>query len=110
MPEITVPVVPNLTDSQKIFSSIIDNQIALNTTVERIQEDLSRHQKILVDGNGELPLVEIVRNHTAFIEGMRYWMRFLGGALIVQTLAFATSVVIAVVKFLPVLERIASQP
>lgn len=75
MPEI---IIPNLTDSQKIFAAIMENQISVNTALNDLQESVSKHQKILVDGNGEIPLVEKVRNHTAFIDGMKYWMRFVG--------------------------------
>ena len=102
--------VPNMTDSQKILTAIIENQMSLNTALNDLQESVAKHQRILVDGNGEIPLVEKVRNHDSFISGMRYWMRFIGGALIVQTLAFAMSVVIAVVKFLPLLEKLANNP
>ncbi len=107
MPEI---IIPNLTDSQKIFAAIMENQISVNTALNDLQESVSKHQKILVDGNGEIPLVEKIRNHEAFIGGTKYWMRFIGGALIIQTIAFATSVVIAVVRFLPLLEKLAQNP
>lgn len=102
--------IPNMTDSQKIFAAIMENQITVNTALNELQEKVEKHHKVLLEGNGEIPLVERVRNHDGFIGNMRYWMRFIGGALIIQTIAFATSVVIAVVKFLPVLERLANQP
>lgn len=108
--EIAVPPVPNMTESQKIFSSIIQNQISLNTTMENLQEKVERHHKVLIEGNGDIPLVEQVRNHGSFITEARHWMRFIGGALIIQTLAFVASVIVAVVRFLPILERLAANP
>lgn len=107
MPEITIP---NMSDSQKIFAAIMENQISVNTALNDLQELTAKHHKILIEGNGDIPLVEQVRNHKDFISAMRYWMRFIGGALIIQTIAFSASVIVAVVKFLPVLERLANQP
>ena len=103
-------VVPNLTDSQKILTAIIENQVSMNTRVDNLSEIQKKHHRILIEGNGEIPMVERVRNLEEFVDAMRYWLRFIGGALIIQTVAFATSIVIAVVKFLPVLERLATQP
>lgn len=102
--------IPNLTDTQKTFQTIMQNQIVLDTAVNDLQDRTTRHQKILVEGNGDIPLVEKVRNLEEFVDSVKYWLKFLVGALIIQTIAFGTSVVIAVVRFLPVLEKLASQP
>lgn len=107
MPEIQIP---NMTESQKIFAAIMENQISINTAINDLQETTAKHHKILVIGNGEIPLVEQVRNNSSFISNIRYWMRFIGGALIIQTIAFAFAVIVAVVKFLPILESLASKP
>lgn len=102
--------IPNLTDTQKIFASVIENQISINTAVNALQEIQTKHHKILLEGNGELPLPERVRNIEAFIGNSKYWGRFIGGAMIVQTIAFAFAVVVALVRFLPLLESLANQP
>lgn len=95
---------PSLTESQKINLNII----TLNTAVNDLQTDVRTLNRIVIEGNGELPLREQVRNHASFIKDMKYWMRFIGGALILQTLAFLAGVAVAVIRFLPVLEKLAS--
>lgn len=107
MPNIEIP---NLTDTQKTFQAIMQNQLSLNTAVNELQELTAKLHKVVLEGNGDIPLVEKVRNHQEFIESVKYWQKFLIAALIAQTIAFGTSVVIAVVRFLPVLERIANNP
>ena len=94
---------PSLTESQKINLNII----TLNTAINDLQNDVRTLNRIVIEGNGELPLREQVRNHESFIKDIKYWMRFLGGALILQTLAFLAGVFVAVVRFLPLLERLA---
>jgi hypothetical protein len=96
----------SLTDSQKISLNII----TMNTAINDIQTDVRDLIKIVITGNGELPLREQVRNNSVFISSIKYWTRFVFGALIVQTIAFTAGILIAIVKFLPVLERLATQP
>ena len=102
--------IPNLTDSQKIFSSIIENQISINTAVNDLQEMQAKHHKILLEGNGDLPILERLRNIETFINSWKYWSRFIGGAMIIQTVAFAFAVIVALVRFLPLLESLAKKP
>lgn len=102
--------VPNMTESQKIFSSIIENQITINTAVNDLQEIQAKHHKVLLEGNGELPMLERLRNVEAFIGNWKYWGRFIGGAMIVQTIAFAFAIAIALIRFLPLLEKLANTP
>mgnify|MGYP001608779929 FL=1 len=104
MPEIQIP---NLTETQKVFASVMENQISLNTAINALQEVQSKHHTILLDGAGEVPLVETVRIHAAFIDNIRYWSRFVFGAIIIQTITFGVAVIIAVVRFLPLLENLA---
>lgn len=97
----------SLTDSQKISLNVI----TMNTAINDLQTDVREIQSILIKGgSGELPLIEQVRNNSTFISSMKYWTRFVFGALILQTLAFGVGVIVALVRFLPVLERIASNP
>jgi hypothetical protein len=100
--EITMP---ELTDSQKINLNVI----TLNTAVNDLQSDVRELNKVVLLGNGELPLRETVRNHEKFLGEFKYWVRFVLGLVIAQFIAFTTASVIAYVKFLPVLEQLASK-
>lgn len=98
------PLLPSLTDSQKINLNII----TLNTAVNELQAQTLEHHRILIEGkDGELPLREQVRNNTQFISEIRYWTKFVFGALILQTVAFLAGIVIAIIRFLPILEKLA---
>jgi hypothetical protein len=83
--------------------------LALSLILNRVQDESARHEKLLITGNGELPLVERVRNHEDFIKSFRYWAKFIFGAILIQTIAFAFAIVIAIIRFLPVLEKLANQ-
>ena len=99
--------IPNLTDSQKLYQGMVEHLMSVSTGLNDVQHTVDEHEKILVKGNGELPLREQVRNHDNFIKDIKYWVRFVGGAIVLQTLAFTIGLVVAVVKFLPVLEQLA---
>lgn len=97
---------PQLTESQKLSL----NLITLNTKCNDLDIGYRKLNAVVLLGeDGELPLRETVRNHTAFIDGIKYWSRLIGGALILQTIAFGAAVIVAYVKFLPVLEKLANQ-
>lgn len=102
MPELNT----TMTDEQKRDMNII----SLNTAVNELQEEVRVLTKKVLVGNGELPLVEQVRNHETFIKDVRFWVRFIGSSLVLQTLAFGVGTAVAVIKFLPVLEKLANQP
>ena len=104
MPHIEIP---NLTEEQRVMKNIAENLMTVNTGLNTAQEEVKILNKVVLDGNGELPLREQVRNHEAFIKDIKYWSRFVGGAILLQTLAFAVGIIIAIVRFLPVLERLA---
>jgi len=93
---------PSLTDSQKININVI----TLNTAINDLQSDVRELNKVVLLGNGELPLREQVRNHAVFIAEIRYWTKFVFGALILQTITFAVGVIIAIIRFLPLLEQL----
>lgn len=106
-PELTPEVLANLTDSQKINIQILQNLTSLNTKLNDLDHDVKIHDKLLITGNGSPSLQERLRNVEHFVENMKYWSRFIGGALILQTLAFFIGIVVAVVRFLPLLEKLA---
>lgn len=75
-----------------------------------IEGQVNEHEQILITGKApDLPLLERMRNEEMFTKNLRYWGRFLGGAIVIQTLAFIGGIVVAYFRFLPVLERIAAQ-
>lgn len=103
----TVPdLSQSLTDSQKININII----SLNTRMNEMQTEVNTLNKVILLGNGEIPLREQVRNHEEVIQSIKYWTRFVFGALLAQTLTFGVAIIISVVKFLPILEKLASKP
>ncbi len=110
LPELTEEVIANLTDSQKINIQILQNLTSMNTRMNRLGEDVSLHNKILITGNGLPSLQERIRSLEEFVGNMRYWGRFVGGAIILQTIVFLFATVMALVRFLPLLESISKNP
>lgn len=79
--------------------------------VAELETSSKAHNALLIVGDGDtLPLVERMRNAEGYISNLKYWGRFIGGALVLQTLAFLFTVIVAIVRFLPLLEKIAAQP
>lgn len=95
-----------MSSEQKILWSIN----SLWTNYSEIKTKIDKDHKILIEGNGELPLVEQVRNLNTFMNGIKYWMKFLIGALIIQTIAFAGTALLYLIKLAPVLEKLANNP
>lgn len=109
--DLTPEVLANLTDSQKTHIRILQNITSINTRLNDLQHDVSFHNQLLVTGDkGELTIPERLRNVERFIDSMNHWGRFIGGALIIQTVAFFAGIIIAIVRFLPLLERLADSP
>lgn len=91
--------IDGLTDGQRIV---------LLQSKELEQDDkINKHHKILIEGNGELPLVERVRNLEKFIDSLKFWLRTVAVALVLQTLTFGASALIYFVKLYPILQEIA---
>lgn len=91
----------DMTDSQKM--------LVISLALNSIQGDVERHNKILVTGNGDLPLTEKVRNLEKFADTIRFWFRTVAVALVLQTITFGITAVWYGIRFYPLLERIASQ-
>lgn len=95
------------------FEGMSDSQrhLIISLAINDLQTKVSRHETVLITGSEhELPLLERVRNLEAYISNTKYWTRFVAGALVVQTMAFALSVLWAAIKLLPLLERLADTP
>jgi hypothetical protein len=97
-----MPITDNLTDSQKMI-------VITNTILEQSSK-LDKHHKVLIEGNGEKPLLERMRNVEEFISGIRFWQRTLAVALVLQTLTFGVSALVYFVRLYPLLVKLANQP
>lgn len=100
----STPDFNDLSDSQKM--------LIVSLAINDMQSNIERYNKILITGDngGQLPLLERVRNLETYINGMKssmkFWGRTIGAALLVQTLTFLAGIIIALVRFLPVLENL----
>lgn len=114
--QIPITEFKNLTESDKtliVWQGLMDTWTKLQETIEHqkeIEADTKVHHKLLITGNGDPSLMERIRNVEKFVTDFRYWARFVGGALILQTLTFAFAVIVALIKFLPLLEQLAKNP
>lgn len=98
----TVPGPDDMSDSQR--------RLIMSLALNDIQTKVNKHQEILITGNGDVSLLERMRNVEKFISGFQYWGKLLVAALIVQIITYVGALVLALVRFLPVLERLAAQP
>lgn len=120
----TIPPInlPNMTDSQKVLNMLRDGLISHDTRLQNMRDELNEHdseiqllRKMVVTGDdGTLSHSERIRKLEGFVEkledALKYWGRFVGGALLLNFLGFLAGIIVALVKFLPVLERLANQP
>lgn len=102
MPDVTT----TLTDEQKVAMNII----SMNTTINEMQTDVRKHHKVLIEGNGELPLVEKVRNLEAFANTYKFWQRTIAVAIVMQTVTFGTAAIVYFVRLYPILDKLAKMP
>lgn len=108
MAEITPEFLAGLTDSQKVHINLLQNITSINTAINDINHKVLAHEVILVTGSPSLQ--ERLRNVEEYISSLKFWGRAIGLALLAQTIAFLAGIVVALYKFLPVLERLAQQP
>lgn len=94
--------IDGLSESQKI--------ILLQSRVIEQEDKLSKHHKILIEGNGELPLVEKVRNLEVFTGSLKFWLRTVAVAIVIQTITFGAAALVYFIKLFPILQRIANHP
>lgn len=96
------PDFTELTDSQKL--------LVLSIGLNNVQNKLEVHDKLLVTGNGSLPIMERLRNLEAFVSSIKYWTRFLIGAILLQTLTFAAAAITYFIRLYPLLVRLSEKP
>ena len=100
----------SLTNTQKINIKIIQNITSLNTAINDLRHDVHEHDKLLITGNGTPSLQERLRNLESYTDALKYWGKFVWGAIIIQTVSVFVAIIIAIVRFLPLLEKLAGQP
>lgn len=113
----TITEVKNSDETNKwllIWQGLTDTWTKLVEAVQRQDEmdvDVKKHEQILITGKDDQPsILERVRNLERFVDKFEYWARFVGGTIILQTIAFFVGIIVAILKFLPLLERLASKP
>lgn len=121
----TIPPIetPSMTETTKVLTMLRDGLISHDTRLQNIRTDLNEtsakvtilETKVLIgDGEKELSHAERIRNLENFIEqvkdSLKYWGRFIGGALLLNFLGFLAGIILAVIKFLPLLEKLANKP
>lgn len=88
----------NLTDGQRL--------LILQQSIIEQGNKVDKHHKILLEGNGELPLVERIRNLEAFVAGLKFWLRTVSVAIVLQTITFGVAALVYFVKLYPILEQL----
>lgn len=83
--------------------------LILQNAVIESNTKVEKHHRILLEGNGELPLVERVRNLEAFVGTLKFWLRTVSVAIVLQTVTFGAAALVYFIKLYPVLQRIANQ-
>lgn len=91
----------NLTADARLL--ILQNAVIENNT------KLEKHHKILLEGNGDLPLVERVRNLESWSMGMKFWIRTIAVALVLQAVTITVGAAMYFIKLYPVLQRLAEK-
>lgn len=92
-----------LTESQRM--------VILQTRVLENDSRLEEHHKILVEGkSSELPLLERVRNLEAFATSIKFWLRTIAVAIVLQTITFGVAAVVYFVRLYPLLEKLTDLP
>lgn len=113
-PQMPLTDFKNLSDTDRsliVWQGLTDTWAKLNQAIEfqkMIEADTKVHEKLLITGNGEPSLMERMRAAEKFIGNFGYWTRFIAGAIVVQTITFMFAIVVALFRFLPVLEKLAS--
>ena len=113
---------PNMTENTKVLTIMRDALISHDTRLQNIRDDLNETQadveilkaSVITGTGNNLSLSERVRTLEAFAEGVKdtikYWGRLIGGALLLNFIGFSTGIIIALIKFLPVLQKLAEKP
>lgn len=106
---------PSVTDFYEMSETQKMNILWMGVTelwnkVSGLETALGLFNQILVTGDGKtLPLTERVRNLEMLADTIKYWSRFIGGALVLQTITFGAAVIWIAIRAVPLLEKLANQ-
>lgn len=104
------------TDELQQFTVLQTTQLQIQSEVREfkgeVRGDIQHLNKLVFegDGNGNLPLTERMRNEEAFTRSVRFWLRTVAVAIVLQTLTFGSAAAIYFVKLYPLLDKLASSP
>lgn len=96
---------PEMSDVQKLYIGMN----SLNAVVNDLAITVNHDHKILVEGNGEPPIIQKVADMKNYLDGVKFWTRAVALALLAQTITFGVATAIAVIQILPVLQELAKQ-
>lgn len=108
-----------MTDKTKWINMLRDAVITHDTRITKAELGVKEHEErldkletIVISGDGdkELSHAERIRNLETLANSVKYWGRFVGGALVLNFIGFSVGILVAYFKFLPVLERLANTP
>jgi hypothetical protein len=104
-PRLDVVLNPNLNDVQKML--VLENNMSiLQSRIIENDSTLERHHKLLIEGNGELPMLERLRNLEQFIGVLKFWLRTVAIAIVLQTITFGIASMVYFIRLLPLLEKL----
>ena len=100
----------NLTPEQR--EVVMQNRIMeMENDMDDAWKEIKLMKEKLIEGNGQLPLMERMRNMETFANTIRFWFRTVAVALVLQTITFGGAAIVYFVKLYPLLEKIsANQP
>lgn len=101
-----------------------DGIIAHDTRIQDIRNDVNENKKDIeiikeatLNGNPTTGLIshserirELEKYADSIKDTIRYWGRVIGGALLLNFLGFMFGIIVAVLRFLPLLEALAKKP
>lgn len=101
---------PEVSPQQSSQDIILDNKIAiLSMAVTQLQVQQKKHHEVLIEGNGELPVVERLRDVERFNATIKFWTKTIAVAIVLQTITFGTTALIYFIRLYPLLSRIAAE-
>lgn len=120
----TIPpiILANMTDTQKVINMLRDGLVSHDTRLQNMRDELNEHdgdiqvlrRTVITGDDNTLSHAERLRKVEGFVEkleeSLRYWGRLIGGALLLNFIGFMIGIVVAIVRFLPLLEKLANQP
>lgn len=124
MSEIPPIDTPSMTGTTKVLNILRDGLIAHDTRLQNLRTDLTETQnkveileKTVITGDltgRELSHSERIRNLETFTgdlrDAIKYWGRYVVGALLLNFIGFMVGILVALIRFLPILEQLAKKP